>query len=63
MEAVAPIDRTPVSPWTNQVETDPVDISPEQLKFIEDHGSSLLSEEYYTMLYETSAETLLPLIR
>jgi len=63
MEAVAPIDRTPVSPWTNQVETNPVDISPEQLKFIEDHGSSLLSEEYYTMLYETAAETLLPLIR
>ncbi|MEC7233192.1 MAG: sugar phosphate isomerase/epimerase [Planctomycetota bacterium] len=63
MEAVAPIDRTPVSPWTNQVEQNPVDISPEQLKFIEDHGSSLLSEEYYTMLYETASETLLPLIR
>src|SRR5204863_1273675 len=33
MEAVAPIDRTPVSPWPNQVEKNPVDISPEQLKF------------------------------
>jgi sugar phosphate isomerase/epimerase len=63
MESVAPIDRTPVSPWKNQVETNPVDISPEQLKFIQDHGSSLLSEEYYTMLYETAARTLLPLIR
>jgi sugar phosphate isomerase/epimerase len=63
MEAVAPIDRTPVSPWTNQVEQNPVDISPEQLKFIEDHGSSLLSEEYYTMLYERASETLLPLIK
>ena len=63
MEAVAPIDRTPVSPWTNQVEQNPVDISPEQLKFIEDHGSSLLSEEYYTMLYERASETLLPLIQ
>jgi hypothetical protein len=63
MEAVAPIDRTPVSPWTNQVEQNPVDISPEQLKFIQDHGSSLLSEEYYTMLYETASKTLLPLIR
>ncbi|MBK7644266.1 MAG: sugar phosphate isomerase/epimerase [Planctomycetes bacterium] len=63
MESVAPIDRTPVSPWKNQVETNPVDISPEQLKFIQDHGSSLLSEEYYTMLYETAAKTLLPLIR
>lgn len=63
LEVVAPIDRTPVSPWKNQVEKNPVDISPEQLKFIQDHGSSLLSEEYYTMLYETSANTLLPLIR
>jgi sugar phosphate isomerase/epimerase len=63
MEAVAPIDRTPVSPWKNQVEKNPVDISPEQLKFIQDHGSSLLSEEFYTMLYETASRTLLPLIR
>ena len=63
MEAVAPVDRTPVSPWPNQVEKNPVDISPEQLKFIQDHGSSLLSEEYYTMLYETASRTLLPLIR
>ena len=63
MEAVAPIDRTPMCPWTNQVERNPVDISPEQLKFIQDHGSSLLSEEFYTMLYETASRTLLPLIR
>ncbi|MFK7743145.1 MAG: sugar phosphate isomerase/epimerase family protein [Planctomycetota bacterium] len=63
MEAVAPIDRSPVSPWTNQVEKNPVDISPEQLKFIEDHGSSLLSEEYFTMLYETASKTLLPLVQ
>jgi sugar phosphate isomerase/epimerase len=63
MEAVAPVDRTPMSPWPNQVEKNPVDISPEQLKFIQDHGSSLLSEEFYTMLYETASRTLLPLIR
>jgi sugar phosphate isomerase/epimerase len=63
MESVAPIDRTPVSPWKNQVETNPVDISPEQLKFIQDHGSSLRSVEFYTMLYETASRTLLPLIR
>lgn len=63
MEAVAPVDRTPVSPWPNQVETNPVDVPPEQLKFIQDHGSSLLSEAFYTMLYETASKTLLPLIR
>ena len=63
MEAVAPVDRTPVAQWPNPVEKNPVDISAEQLKFIQDHGSSLLSEEFYTMLYETAAKTLLPLIR
>jgi len=63
MEAVASVDRTPVTPFKNQVETKPVDISAEQLKFIQDHGSSLLSEEFYTMLYETASKTLLPLIR
>ena len=63
MEAVAPVDRTPATPWPNQVEQNPVDISAEQLKFIQDHGSSLLSEEFYTMLYETASRTLLPLVR
>jgi sugar phosphate isomerase/epimerase len=63
LEIVAPVDRTPVSPYKNQIETRPVDISPEQLKFIQDHGSSLLSEEFYTSLYVQSANTLLPLIR
>ena len=63
MEAVAPVDRTPVSPWPNQVEKNPANTSPEQRKFIEDHGGSLLSEAFYTMLFETAANTLLPLIR
>jgi sugar phosphate isomerase/epimerase len=63
MEAVAPIDRTPVTPWPNQVELNPGDISPEQLKFIQDHGSSTLSEEFYTMLFEVASKTLLPLIK
>ncbi|MFN0205632.1 MAG: sugar phosphate isomerase/epimerase family protein [Planctomycetota bacterium] len=63
MEAVAPVDRTPATPWPNQLERNPVDISPEQLKFIQDHGSSLLSEEFYTMLYETASRTLLPLVQ
>jgi len=62
-EFVAPIDRTPVSPYPDQFEKNPVDISPEQRKFIEDHGSSLLSESFYTSLVAKTAETLLPLIR
>jgi len=62
-EFVAPIDRTPVSPYPDQIERNPVEISPEQRKFIEDHGSSLLSEAFYTRLVAKTAETILPLIR
>ena len=63
LEFVTPIDRTPVTKWPNQVETNPVDISPEQLKFIEDHGSSLLSEEFYSDMVKRSCEHIVPLIR
>ncbi|TMJ38876.1 MAG: sugar phosphate isomerase/epimerase [Alphaproteobacteria bacterium] len=63
VEFVAPIDRTPASKYPNAIEKNPVDISPEQLKFIQDHGSSLLSEEFYSMLVKKSADTILPLIK
>lgn len=62
VEFVAPIDRTPANPYPDQLETGPVDITPEQQQFIQDHGSSLLSESFYTSLMAKSAETLLPLI-
>lgn len=62
LEFVTPIDRTPITKWPNQVETNPVDISPEQLKFIEDHGSSLLSEEFYTEMVKRSCLHIVPLI-
>lgn len=62
-EFVAPIDRTPADPYPEAVETEPVDISPEQKKFIEEHGSSLLSESFYSWLVEENAKALLPLIR
>ena len=61
-EFVAPIDRTPANPYPNAIETEPVDISPAQKKFIEEHGSSLLSEGFYDWLVEENAKTLLPLI-
>ena len=61
-EFVAPIDRTPANRYPDAVETEPVDITPEQKKFIEDHGSNLLSEVFYTRLVEKTAETLRPLI-
>lgn len=62
-EFVAPIDRTPANPYPDAIETEPVDITPEQKKFIEDHGSNLLSERFYDWLVAENAKTLLPLIK
>ena len=59
---LVPIDRTPANRYPDALETNPVDISPEELQFIIDHGSSLLSEGFYDMLVEKCATTLLPLI-
>ena len=56
------MDRTPASPYGDQVETKPVDVSPEQMKFIIDHGSNLLSDKFYTGLYAQSVKVLRPLI-
>jgi sugar phosphate isomerase/epimerase len=62
-EFVAPVDRTPANRYPEMVERNPVDISPEQLKFIQDHGSSLLTEKFYTDQMRITAETILPLIK
>ena len=62
-EFVAPVDRTPANQYPDAVETEPVDISEEQLKFIREHGSSLLSEKFYDWLVAENAKTLLPLIK
>ena len=62
-EFVAPVDRTPAAKYPNMVERNPVDIPPEQLKFIQDHGSSLLTEEFYADQMRITAETLLPLMK
>ena len=62
-EFVAPLDRTPANPFPDALETDPIDISEEQRKFIEDHGSNMLSESFYDWLVEENAKTLLPLIQ
>jgi sugar phosphate isomerase/epimerase len=62
-EFVAPVDRTPANKYPTMVERNPVDIPPEQLKFIQDHGSSLLTEEFYADQMRITAETILPLIK
>ena len=58
VEFVAPLDRTPANPYKNAVATAEAELTPEQLKFIEDHGSGVLSDEFYSWLVEVSAKTL-----
>jgi sugar phosphate isomerase/epimerase len=62
LEFVATVDRTPASPYGDQVETNPVDVTPEQMKFIIDHGSNLLSDKFYTGLFTQSVKVLRPLV-
>ena len=62
-EFVAPVDRTPAAPYPDMVEKNPVDISPAQLKFIQDHGSSVLTETFYADQMRITAETILPLLK
>lgn len=58
VEFVAALDRTPVNHYPDALaEADP-SLTPEQLKFIRDHGSGVLSEEFYSGLVETTANTL-----
>lgn len=57
-EFVAPLDRTPANPYKDAVASAEAELTPEQLKFIEDHGSGVLSDEFYSWLVEMSAKTL-----
>jgi D-psicose/D-tagatose/L-ribulose 3-epimerase len=58
VEFVAPLDRTPANPYKNAMAAADESLTPEQLKFIEDHGSGVLSEEFYSWLVEESIKTL-----
>ncbi len=58
VEFVAPIDRTPANPYKNALGTADAELTPEQLKFIQDHGSGVLTDEFYSWLVEISAKTL-----
>jgi sugar phosphate isomerase/epimerase len=62
VEFCSPLDRTPANPYPNSIDENPIDLSPEQKKFLEDHGSTSVSEEFYTMLTQKSFETLSNLI-
>ncbi len=58
VEFVAPIDRTPANPYKDAQGTAEAELTEDQLKFIEDHGSGVLSDEFYSWLVEESAKTL-----
>jgi D-psicose/D-tagatose/L-ribulose 3-epimerase len=63
VECMPPIDRSPLGNYAlNQTTTEmaSVDVAPDRLQFIIDHGSALLSDDYYTYLMKRSMETLLP---
>ena len=62
VEFCPPIDRTPANPSLGNVDKNPIGLTPEAKKFLEDHGSTSLTEEFYTMLTQKSIDTLLPLI-
>jgi D-psicose/D-tagatose/L-ribulose 3-epimerase len=63
VEFVAPLDHTPLNPYPDALEISPMDIGADQLKYIEDQGSSTLSDSFYSWLVEASATRLLPLLR
>ncbi len=58
LEFVAPLDRTPRNPYSNAMASADQELTPEQLKFIQDHGSGVLSDEFYSWLVGESAKTL-----
>ncbi|MEN0049934.1 MAG: sugar phosphate isomerase/epimerase [Bacteroidota bacterium] len=62
VEFCPPLDRTPANPHPGSIDEQPEGLTPEQLKFLEDHGSSAFTEDFYSMLTQKSIDTLLPLI-
>jgi D-psicose/D-tagatose/L-ribulose 3-epimerase len=58
VECVPSLDRTPANPYKNAVAAADESLTEDQLKFIEDHGSGVLSEEFYSWLVEETNKTL-----
>lgn len=61
VEFCPPLDRTPANPYPNSIEENQEGLSAEQKKFLEDHGSSSVTEEFYTILTQKSHDTLRPM--
>ncbi|MBC9915318.1 sugar phosphate isomerase/epimerase family protein [Chitinophaga varians] len=62
VEFCAPLDRTPANPYPDSIDEHPENLSPEQAKFLVDHGSTSVTEAFYTMLTTQSFNTLSKLI-
>ncbi len=62
VEFCPPLDRTPANPHPGSIDEQPEGLTAEQLKFLEDHGSSAFTADFYSMLTQKSIDTLLPLI-
>lgn len=62
VEFCAPLDRTPANPYPGSIDERPENLTPEQEKFLIDHGSSSVTEAFYTMLTQQSYNTLSKLI-
>jgi len=61
-EFCPPFDRTPANPYPEQAETDLSNVPAEARKFLEDHGSNVMSEEFFVEQIRQTAKVLLPLI-
>ena len=53
---MAPVDRTPANPYKNAMEQGHVELTPEELKFMIDHGTGDLSDEFYTWLVDETVK-------
>ena len=58
VEFVAPVDRTPANPYKNMLGQGEVELTPEERKFMIDHGTGDLSNEFYTWLVDETIKTL-----
>ncbi|WP_295120626.1 sugar phosphate isomerase/epimerase [uncultured Chitinophaga sp.] len=62
VEFCPPLDRTPANPYPGSIDEMPENLTPEQEKFLVDHGSSSVTDAFYTMLTKESYNTLSKLI-
>jgi hypothetical protein len=58
VEFVAALDRTPVNHYPEALASADPSLTPEQLKFIQDHGSGVLAEDFYSWMVDETGKTL-----